>query len=180
MHHFDFSNEKEVESLFRLQYSDLVHFASKYISDFDKSEEIVQDVFYKLLKKGENIEIQSSIQSYLFGSVRNACLNQLKHQKVQLKYETTAKLWTDSTNHHQPLEIEELQERIKEAMKKIPPKCLEIFLLSREEGKKYHQIADILDISIKTVENQMSKALKILRAELREYLPIVLLSILLL
>lgn len=164
-------DEKVFEQIFREHYSVLAGFALKYLHDPDLSEEIVQEMFSNLWIKSDVIEVRTSIKSYLYGAVRNACLNYIKHQKIEEKYADHVKLTISSVKETDFLELDELQQRIAEAMDKIPDKCREIFELSRYEGKKYKEIAEELGLSQKTVENQMGKALRILRDELGDYLP---------
>lgn len=141
-----------------------------YVTDQDQAEELVQEVFANVWSKSGNLKIQSSPRAYLFTSTRNACLNFLKHKRVEHTY-------LEQTTFHQeqgdPVEYEELVNRLERAMEKIPEKCREIFELNRFEGKRYKEIAEELGLSLKTVENQMGKALKILRKELGDYLPFI-------
>lgn len=169
-------DEKTFEFIFRTYYAQLAAFAAGYVRDRDEAEEIVQETFSKIWSRHETLEIRTTIKSYFFGAVRNACLNYLKHQAIEQKY-------VDRQMHQlQPqsvdfLELDELTEKIQKGMDRLPPKCREIFELSRHEGLKYQEIADHLGLSIKTVENQMGNALRILRDELGEYLPMVLILI---
>lgn len=162
------------ESVFKSYYASLASFACQYVSDKEEAEEIVQEMFTNLWAKGDQIRIQTTVKSYLFGATRNACLNHLKRKKVAKKYEDR-QLWVAKEEQEIDfLELDQLHELIEAAMNKIPEKCREIFELSRSDGKKYQEIADELQISIKTVENQMGKALRILREELQDYLPSIL------
>jgi RNA polymerase sigma-70 factor (ECF subfamily) len=169
--------ESAFENLFRLHYASLVSFAVKYVIDSDIAEELVQDVFMNIWTKSENIQIQTTVKSYLFGAVRNASLNHLKHQKVRQAYADKQMLNISQPEHTDFLELDELKSMIDDALNKIPKKCREIFELNRFDGKRYKEIAADLNLSLKTVENQMGKALKILRDELGDYLPIVFLFI---
>ena len=164
---------KVFESAFKTHYSSLASFAYQYVGEREAAEEIVQEMFTSLWEKAEKTQIQTNLKSYLFGATRNACLNYLKHQKVKQKY-VDRQMWS-ATEASQVdfLELEQLQNLLEKAMNKIPEKCREIFELSRFEGKKYQEIADELNLSLKTVENQMGKALKILREELHDYLPLI-------
>ncbi|MGB1039537.1 MAG: RNA polymerase sigma-70 factor [Flavobacteriales bacterium] len=165
-------DEKSFELLFKTHYESLVRFVYKYLNDIEESEEIVQDTFYTLWEKSETITIQSSIKSYLFQAARNKSLNSIKHRNVKQKY-ADAVLNSDSEfSEEGSMEMEELQDKINEALEMLPPKCRQVFELSRFEEKKYREIAEELNISIKTVENHMGKALGLLRTSLKEYLPI--------
>ena len=163
--------EREFEAFFNLHYPVMVGFALNYIHDKDQAEELVQDVFTNMWVKADGLKINSSVKSFLFTATRNACLNFLKHKKVELQY---AGQYVHASSHHEnAVEYDELVGRLELAMNKIPEKCREIFELNRFEGKRYKEIAEELSLSLKTVENQMGKALKILREELGEYLPLI-------
>ncbi len=170
-------NESVFEKIFRQYYARLCGYAMKFISDKEQAEEIVQELFYNLWEKREKVDIVQSMEAYLFRSVRNASLNYLKHQKIRDQY---AKKHNDSqpfrgASVHETLEFLELQERIDEAIELLPPERKKIFKLSRMEGYKYKEIAVRLNISVKTVEVQMSKALEFLRSHLSDYLVILIL-----
>ena len=173
-HIVNLKDEKTFEFIFRSHYAQLAGFAVGYVGDRDEAEEIVQEMFSRIWIRHETLEIRTSIKSYLFGAVRNACLNYLKHQAIKQKY-VDRQLHQDQPEPTDFLELDELTERIQKGMDRLPKKCREIFELSRYEGLKYQEIADHLGLSIKTVENQMGNALRILREELGEYLPIALL-----
>lgn len=166
------SSEKDFERFFNAHYPMMVGFALNYIIDKDQAEELVQDVFTNIWIKADQIVIASSVKSYLFTATRNACLNFIKHQKIEQAYANHADSPLSVTED--PLEYDELVSRLEKAMEKIPEKCRQIFELNRFEGKRYKEIAEELQLSLKTVENQMGKALKILRNELGDYLPVIL------
>lgn len=166
------TSEKEFERFFNDLYPMMVGFALNYIGDKDQAEELVQDVFTNVWIKAEKIIISSSAKSYLFTATRNACLNFIKHQKIEQAYAN--QLESPLSVNEDQVEYDELVGRLEKAMDKIPEKCREIFELNRFEGKRYKEIAEELKLSLKTVENQMGKALKILRTELGDYLPVIL------
>ncbi|MBO6515732.1 MAG: RNA polymerase sigma-70 factor [Bacteroidia bacterium] len=175
IHRLKEKDEKAFEEVFRTYYPELCRFAYKYVENQDVAEELVQELFYSLWAKLDAIDINTSIKSYLYSSVRNAAYNYFKRQKVADKYVA------HQMNHgavvvaaDQRLEVKELSNRIDKAIESLPDKCKQVFRLSRVENKKYKEIAEELDISIKTVENQMGKALKVLRKELGSYLPVAL------
>jgi RNA polymerase sigma-70 factor (ECF subfamily) len=145
------------------------------LKDWDVAEETVQALFLKLWEKNEWTHIQTSIKSYLYKSVYHDCLNYIRRQKVQLRYQTTTvhamKNQTDDAAGK--LKLSELEQHLNKALSKLPEKCRAIFHLSRFEELKYQEIANQLDISIKTVETHMGKALRILRRELKEFLPLI-------
>lgn len=168
------SSEKDFEAFFREHYAPLVGFAIKYVKDRDEAEGIVQELFASVWAKAHSITITSSVKAYMFSAVRNACLNYLKHQKIEMAYQKHQQAVLSEVNEENPVEYEELQGRLSSALEQIPEKCRAIFEMNRFEGKRYKEIAEELQLSLKTVENQMGKALKILREELGDYLPLVL------
>lgn len=159
---------------FDYYYSGLCIYANAYIRDLSASEEVVQDVFVRFWEKRRNIEIESSVRFYLFKTVYNQCLNLLKHKKVEQKYRQ------QKTSHAENLYEEqwslfnesELRQVLDQAISKLPERCREVFELSRFENLKNKEIAEKLGITEKTVENQITKALKILRKELKDFLPL--------
>ncbi|MFH2141453.1 MAG: RNA polymerase sigma-70 factor [Bacteroidota bacterium] len=173
------STKEEFEELFRANYSNLCAYANKYINDIADSEEIVQDVFFKLWNKRENLEITSSIQSYLYRSVRNSSLNILKHINIREEYKEHHKreISYEESNFDEEILLTELEKKIAETIEKLPPERRKIFILSRYDGLKYREIAEMLNISVKTVENQMGKAIKYMRENLSDYLTIIILLI---
>mgnify|MGYP001255439708 CR=1 FL=1 len=132
-------------------------------------------MFLKLWQQREQIHIETNLKSYLFRAVHNQCLNILNHEKIKRKHQKYIQHQGEPTVESgvQQLVANELKNKISMAIHKIPEKCYAVFHLSRHEGLSYQQIATQLNISIKTVENHISKALKILRVELKEYLPII-------
>ena len=170
----DISNPKAFEKVFHAYYRPLANFAFQYLQDHDEAEEIVQEAFSAIWQKREGLEIKTNLRSYLYGAVRNGCLNNLKHQKVIQNHEVYA-MGQAEEDASDTLELDELQSMIDAALDQLPEKCRQIFEMSRYDGMKYTEIADELGISIKTVETQMSRALKVMRRELRHYLPVFLL-----
>lgn len=164
------------EQLFRDYFTRLCNFAQNYISDLDTTREIVQEVYINLWQKKESIDTDKSIKSYLYASVKNRCLNYIRDNKKFRSYVLDVELADfEVTFESDAFTESELQTKINNALGKLPEKCRKVFLLSRFEELKYKEIADELNISVKTVEAQMSKALKILREELKDYMIIILL-----
>lgn len=164
------------ETLYKLYFQKLFHFANSYIDDEDESKEIVQNVYYKLWKKRSDLELDLNLHSYLFKMVKNSCLDYFKHQKVREDYQNFCATERKNINHLALLDettnlyIEnELLEKINKSVDKLPEACRNVFIKSRFEGLKHKEIALELNISTKTVENQLTKALKFLRMELKEY-----------
>jgi RNA polymerase sigma-70 factor (ECF subfamily) len=134
---------------------------------------MVQNVFFKLWEKKEQLDIQTSLKAYLYKAVYHESLNYLKHQKVKSVHQAYAMHSTDhiSNQAEKRLLHGDFENKLQKAMNDLPEQCRIIFQLSRFEDLKYREIADTLGLSIKTVENQMGKALKILRLKLVEFLP---------
>lgn len=170
-------DKKQFETVFKLYYSNLCAYANNFLKDLVASEEVVQDVLFKLWVNRENIEITSSLQSYLFRSVRNSCLNVIKHVSVRENYKLQNEriIQMEERSDEDHLIVTELEQKIRETIDKLPFERRKVFIMSRYDGLKYTEIAEKLGISVKTVENQMGSALKFLRTELAEYLPWVIL-----
>ena len=167
------TDKQSFEAVFRAHYSMLCSYAGNFLKDSDASEEVVQEVMYRLWVHRESMVITTSIKSYLFRAVRNGCLNVLKHMDVRQEYKTWRTREHENTlaEPEDDLIVSELQQKIREAIDRLPMERRKVFIMSRYDGLSYAEIADKLSISPKTVENQMGKALKYLREELAEYLP---------
>lgn len=168
-------NEASFNKAFDLYYSRLCFFADKILHDFDLSRSMVQQVFVDLWIKRDKLMI-TSLQSYLYHSVHNSALDVLKRRKVESRYLASLE-HTEASEMNDLIEEAELADRINRAIQNLPEKCREIFILCRFEELKYAEIADRLNISVKTVEMQICIALKKLRKELSGYQMIQLLSI---
>ncbi|SMD43889.1 RNA polymerase sigma-70 factor, ECF subfamily [Aquiflexum balticum DSM 16537] len=163
------------EMLFKTHYNPLCRFALSFLKDPDDAEETVQAVFIGIWEKKATIQVDTSIKSYLYRSVRNACLNEIKHQKVRQLHAGTVQ--AEGEPRSQPSDHlairKELESKIQEALETLPEQCKLIFKMSRFEELKYQEIAAQLQLSVKTVENQMGKALKLMRIQLKDYLPLI-------
>jgi RNA polymerase sigma-70 factor (ECF subfamily) len=170
-------NEPAFESVFRLHYAPLCRYAGQLLPDADEAEEEVQAMFVAVWEKRADLRITSSLKSYLFQAVHNRCLNRLRHQSVRDDHRRQVQFGGAGTAESpvQALLADELAERVRAAIQRLPEQCRLVFTLSRYEELSYAEIAEQLGISPKTVENQIGKALRILRGELREYLPFLLL-----
>ncbi|MBE9509723.1 MAG: RNA polymerase sigma-70 factor [Bacteroidetes bacterium] len=160
--------------LFKENFTALTGFARKYVKDIDTSKEITHDVFINLWEKRNEIDSEKPLRSYLFTSVRNRCLNYIRDHK---KFDKTENItgnpgYSQLAEDSDPVQIMELEERINLVIDSLPDKCREIFIMNRFRDLKYAEIAKKLDISVKTVEGQMSRALKTLREKLATYLPV--------
>jgi RNA polymerase sigma-70 factor (ECF subfamily) len=149
----------------------------KYVKDFETARGIVQDAFIMLWEKRESIDTARNPKSYLTTAIYTRSLNYLRDNKKFDKNVVEFEEIIDNNSHSADSALlgKELKAKIDSAIAELPEKCREVFLLSRTENLKYQQIADTLQISIKTVEAQMSKALAHLRLRLGPYLPLLLL-----
>jgi RNA polymerase sigma-70 factor (ECF subfamily) len=172
-----------LELLFRRLYPKLCAYANKFLNNMPDAEDIAQETFLKLYKNKEELDENKSIQSYLFTCVRNGCLNLLEHRKTVGRYERImALVYLDhdpSITPHESLVVGDIEKEFNSALDRLPSQCRKIFELSRFEGFKYHEIATQLNISVKTVETQMSRALFKIRSELKDHLIMLALVILL-
>ena len=165
LHNLKMGDENAYHAVFNTYFPVLVAFANKYVNDLDLAKEIVQVVFVKLFEKRHSLEITTSIKSYLYKMVYNDCLNAINSQKItSMHYSQYARELNIQADYHDVMEQIEKEQRIFKAIDQLPPQCKLIIQQSRFEGKKNQVIADELNISIRTVETQISKALRLLRA----------------
>ncbi|MDR0659321.1 MAG: RNA polymerase sigma-70 factor [Prevotellaceae bacterium] len=158
--------------MFRQYYLPLYYFSLSIIQKQDVAEEIVQDLFYYWWKERENIQIHYSIKNYLYKTVQNKSFQHIEHCNVREKYRqyTLSSIQTEQdTPPQEELEQKELQNILTYTLEKLPERRYIIFKMHRYEGKKYKEIAEILSLSIKTVEAEMTKTYKTLREELEKY-----------
>lgn len=161
----------EFEKLYRHFFQSFVLFANKYVYDLEVAENIVQDVFINVWQNRSNLEPSRNIKTYLYTSVKNHALNYLKHQKVERSYKETIQIEErDDLTPETLFRLKELELQVNKALKDLTEKRRRIFLMSRNDHLSYAEIAEILGVSIKTVENQMGKALKTLRSYLTHFL----------
>lgn len=168
---------KDFEECFNEYYVPVLRYCSTIVDDLADAKDIVQQVFIKLWEQWDTIHITVSARAYLYKSVHNAGLNFLKHEKVKQEYVKEAIRKDRAKIDMAGMDEKELQEKIDSAISKLPKQCERIFRLSRVDKLKYREIAATLNISEKTVENQMGKALSLLRSLLKEYLPMALILI---
>lgn len=174
-------NDKVVfDYVFNYYYSSLCAFSMQYIGNRNSVEDLVQDFFVYLWVEAPRLKIKSSLRSYLFTSIKNRCLDYQKHHKIIEKYRTYLLFSSDKedVSTEQFFAESELRQAIQTSLAKLPPRCREIFELSRLNGLSNQEIAEKLDLSKRTVELQISNSLKILRKELAEFLPFLLLALL--
>jgi RNA polymerase sigma-70 factor (family 1) len=163
-----FDDKKTFESIFKAYFPRLMAFAQKFVANRDIAEDIIQETFLKIWTNRKAIE-ESTFQSYLFTLVRNACLNHIKHRQIENNYLTNntkgeqlyyADFFSDP--FHQTI-FREVQQKIEEVMQMLPEQTRKVFHLSRFEGMKNMEIAKQLQISLRTVEKHISRALSVLK-----------------
>ncbi|MFA6126561.1 MAG: RNA polymerase sigma-70 factor [Bacteroidales bacterium] len=172
----DIGDISDFEKLFKLHYSKLCSYANLFLNDPDAAEDVVQEVFFKLWKNRDELTVSTTIKSYLFRAVRNGCMNVIDHITVREAYKVVNEEDIRDSERHLIDEavVSELEQRIRETIDELPVERRKIFIMSRFDGLKYREIADQLNISVKTVENQMYQALRFLRERLVDYLPLLL------
>lgn len=158
--------------LFRKYYRDLVLFAGSYLSNKEMSEDVVQNVFLKLWDNRKDLTIETSLKSFLLKSVQNACLDELRHQKIIRTHETYTQTFghTDDIDTANYILYSDLHDKLTNSLDKLPVIYREVFEMNRFDGLKYKEIAQRLNVSERTVEVRISKALALLRQYLRDFL----------
>ncbi|HAZ02165.1 MAG: hypothetical protein A2W90_23775 [Bacteroidetes bacterium GWF2_42_66] len=173
-------DRSEYEKIYHEFFDVLYSLSKQYLMNTDDAEEIVQDAFLKLWEIRSGLNDQSNIKNFLYTLVKNNCLNQLRnkqnaarliknyhYQELQYNYEALTKT---SENY---IQFQELKEKIDLAISELPDDLQVVFEMNRFQDMRYKDIALKLDLSEKAVEARMSKALKILRTELKDYLPVI-------
>lgn len=177
----DFINELRLgnvsayEKLYKDHYGVLCVFANKLIQDRALAESVVSDIMYDIWKKRGELNISSSLRSYLLQSVRNRCFNYIESEKRQrrLKEQYTSLMESRDLHSEQPLAeilMKELDLKIRESLDKLSPVTRRIFLMSRETDLKYTEIAALMDMSVDSVKYHMKSALSSMRSDLLPYL----------
>ena len=159
----DLTDDQTFEQVFRMYFPGLKKFAQKYLRAPDQAGEVVQEVFVQLWEKRENLELNTSVKSYLFRAVSNRCLNQIRNQKIRSQHHEIMGSQQQEGTFEDTAVVNDLRQHLYEGIGQLPEQCARIFRLSRFEGLTYKEIAARLEISPKTVEVQMGKALKRLR-----------------
>ena len=162
----------EFERLFMKYYEPLCHHADKILNDTDTAEDLVQEFFYHFWKNRETFTPKFSLNAYLYQSIRNNALHYLEHLAIRKSYvEKVFNEFQDTIPAYMQTDVElnDLGKVIDATLQKMPERCSRIFRMNRFEGKKYREIAEILSISVKTVEADMGKALQMFRKSLKEY-----------
>ena len=164
---------KAFELFFKQHYKDLCNYAFYYLKNAEDAEEVVQDIFYILWKNRKELNIKS-IKSYMYQSVKNNCLQQIRLRSVNEKFIGYVKhaYKEQGDQADKILNAKDINQIIEETLNSLPERCRQIFKLSRYEGLKYREIAAKLSISIKTVEANMGKALMHFRNNLKAYIEV--------
>lgn len=159
-------------SLFKTYYKPLCAYAHRFVEREDL-EEIVQDLFLWIWNNHKNLNIHSSLSSYLFRAIHARCLNKIAQNEVKQRIETI--YWKNNTyseDTFENLQLNELTQRIHEAINRLPKSYRQAFILHRFKDKSYKEIAEELVVSPKTIDYRIQKATKLLREDLRDYLPL--------
>lgn len=170
MNHVSETTYDQFHTVFEEYYNSLCNYAFNYVKELSSSEDIVQEVFVRIWEKRQDIIASETLRFYLFTAVRNNCLTHLQKEKkaaiVELNDYDAAEEQKTFSEEMKP--ETDYKAQLTSAMDQLPPKCREVFVLSRISKQSYKEIATTLDISVKTVENQMGKALKVIRGFLKE------------
>lgn len=166
--------ESALDTLFRAHYAYLCQSVYRVLPDRNMAEDLVQEVFYELWRKREKLNIQQSVRAYLRRAAVNKTLNYIRDQRLLVEDEESMPLGVASTQPGavEQMEVKEMKERMYAAIDTLPERCRLVFVLSRFEHLSNKDIAHQLEVSVKTVENQMTKALKILRHAMGDYLTV--------
>lgn len=166
-------------SLFERYYAGLCVYSESFVGDKDISEDLVQDVFVNIWMKHAELDINEAMGAYLYKAVHNASIQFLRHQKVKNRYSALIKAKLAEAEqipfewvavNPDPAEETEIRTLYNQALEQLPAQTRDIFLYSREKGMKYSEIAEITNLSIKSIEYHISKALEVFRKVLKDYL----------
>jgi RNA polymerase sigma-70 factor (ECF subfamily) len=179
-----FINDDNFEEIYLHYFPRLLRFAAEYVGEMEEAENIAQDVFLQLWEKRGIWEIHTSLNAFLFLLTKNKCLDYLRHKVIveagnnrmqeDFLNELKMKLYSLEVFDDSLVTKDNTEEIIRKAIDSLPEKCREIIIMSKIEGKKHKEIAKQLNISVNTVENQISIALKKLRIKLKNYYPFLL------
>jgi len=166
------SDENAFKELFHHFFQPLCFFAYRYIPNKETCEDLVQDVFFKIWKNRKKIHIETSARNFLITTVRNNCIDYIRKRELEENYRLHHEKYIieDDTSINNLYSFTELKNLIDNAIEKLPPTIKEVFILNRFEGLSYSQIASKYNVSLKSIEAYISKALKFLRTELKDYL----------
>lgn len=163
---------KAFERVFKLYYAPLCLYSAGITGDMDVAEEIVEELFYVVWRDRQRIDVERSLKSYLYGAVRKESLQFCEHEEVKNRYRDAMEAKAERgelADAHDDLEYRELQKLVEQVLQRLPERCARIFRMQRFAHRKYAEIAKELSLSVKTVEAEMTKALRTLRKEITDY-----------
>jgi len=165
-------DESAFDTVFRTHYAHLVRMAESVVREHALAEEVAQEVMLELWRRRETLQVEQTFRAYLLRSTRNRALNHVRHQRIVAREAAIAAIDAPSAPSAEDEVLgTELEQAVRAAIDGLPKKCREVFLLSRDHGLKYAEIAVALEISAKTVEKRMGQALAELRQRLDQWLP---------
>lgn len=180
--HMQKNNKSDFSRVYSIYFPKLVRFAREFVLSTEDAENVIQDIFIYLWEHQELLDTLTNLNAFLFTLVKNKCIDQLRHRKLLERKreefktvfdkEIQLKLYALQQFDENALSNEDIEIILDNAINSLPEKCREVFVLSRMEGLKNREIAERLNISAKTVENQMTTAIRKLRVELKDYLPL--------
>ena len=179
--HFKKGDEKAFAYFFNLYYNQIVGFCTEFIHDRDKAKSIAQEAFLKLWINKEKVQKINGIKAFLYTSAKSDCLNLFRHKKVVKKYldhslqkrEESLNMEVLNSMHFDTVMLTEMEELIQASIDELPNKCRKVFIMRRIDCKKNKEISEELNITVKAVEANMTRALKYLKRRLSDYLPAV-------
>ena len=182
---FKNGDEKAFETIFKSDYNKIVGFCNQFVNDRERAKNQAQEAFINLWLNLEKIATFNGIRSFLYTYAKSACLNYIRHEKVVSKYSDKQLQQKENLLNREvlesfdfnSLEFSELEELILRSIDELPEKCRQVFVMSRFDGKTNREIAEELGISVKSVEANMNRALKALKSNFSDYLPLVLIEI---
>ena len=161
------SDTEAFRELFEIYQRDIFNFLHFKLGNIEAAEDLLQDVFIKIWERRRQLRENTSIKSFLFTIARHAALNYLRHNRIVLKFQVEQRIRvSEEESEYQEFERNEIQQVLMNAITKLPEKSRLPFMMSRFEELTYNEIADRLNISVKTVESHMGRALKLLRESL--------------
>lgn len=165
-------DERSFRLLFESYYPALCIYAKRFVEERATREDIVQDVFFSIWEHRKTLSVETSARSYLVAAVRNRCLNFLRHNRVEsCDFSRPGQVPPYAESDDDLYTLAELSELLAKALSKLPPDYRQVFEMNRLEDKTYGEIADAMQISVRTVERYKNKAIEILKKELKDYLP---------
>lgn len=181
---FKNGDELAFEKIFQANYNRITGFCNQFIYDIDKAKSLTQEVFLNLWLNRQKIETVNGIRAFLYTYAKSSCLNYIRHRKIVRKYEDRFLQEKEANLDREilesfdfnSLEFTELESLIQKAINDLPEKCRQVFVMSRVDGKMNKEISEELNISVKAVEANMTRALKTLRISLADCLPAVMLE----